>query len=234
MPRRRSGLRSLSQSSKFMSVRLLARLVHSALTVVILGPALASARPPNTQRNYGLFGNVLASLVDVLRGRFSNLNGERHDDANRQGKSRRKRKKGKRKGYGPLGRLLVTFIGDSLGYSGGVASRGVSEQDADPLESSIVMPAVGIELSENAEDIPDKSLISTSRERLQGLRELLKILWSNFLPDPTFDRAVQRLLQRDACGLDMVSESEGLQSHRLLAWVRDDCGNLCIPATSHQ
>merc|ERR1719198_492436 len=32
---------------------------------------------------------------------------------------------------------------------------------------------------------------------LKGVKELLRMLWSNFLPDPTFDHAIQSLKKRD-------------------------------------
>lgn len=226
----------MTRSPERMRIRFLARLVHSALTVVILGPALVSARPPNPQRNYGLLGNVLASLVDVFRGRFGGSYQATRDDAKRQSINRRNRDIGKKKGYGPLGRLLVTFIGESLGYISGHDSRGVSVQDADPQKSFIVMQPEGTDRAESAEDAPEKQRVSNGRERLRGLRELLRVLWSNFLPDPTFDRAVLQLMKRDADQLDMVFKEGSYitvsQREQLLALAGECDSKICT--TVHQ
>jgi len=44
---------------------------------------------------------------------------------------------------------------------------------------------------------------------LKGFKELLRMLWSNFLPDPTFDRAIEALKARDRnFGMDSA-EGEG-------------------------
>lgn len=218
-----------------MRIRCLVRFVHTAVTVVILGPALASARPPNAQRNYGMLGNVLASLVDVIRSRFGATYEDTRNDMKTRGLNRRNRgKDGKRKGYGPLGRLLVTFIGESLGYGGGEDARAVSVQDADPHQSFIEMAPEGTVSAGNADDSVEKQPVSYGRKRLQGLRELLKVLWSNFLPDPTFDLAVQNLKQRDAERLDMVSEAgvyiSALQREQLLAWA-GECTDIVCTST---
>lgn len=205
-----------------MRIRLLARLVHSALTVVILGPALVSARPPNTQRNYGLLGNVLASILDMMKGRFTGSLGDGQTGMKEHSANRRKLGKGKRKGYGPLGKLLVKYLGESFGLGSGGSSRVVSLHDADPHTSFIVMSPQGTAISETTKDAEETQHTSSGIERLRGLRELLRLLWSNFLPDPTFDRAVQQLVQNDADVLDKVPQGEifitDSQRKQILAW----------------
>jgi len=222
-----------------MRIRFLLRIVHAGLAVVILGPALVSARPPNAQRNYGMLGNVLASLAELLRGRFGSYD-EKVDGAvvAMRGTQAKDGKKNKKRGYGPLGRLLVNFIGESLGYSfDGGGSRAVSVQDGEPQKSFLVIPPEGAAVSaaEISEAPAEKPHTGSSRQRLQSLRELLKVLWSNFLPDPTFDRAVERLKERDVPGLDMVSESgsyiTAAQREQLLTSAGECTSDLCVSPT---
>merc|ERR1719159_762399 len=95
--------------------------------------------------------------------------------------------------YGPLGNLIayLATLGRTTTTANG-ASRGKAKSD------TCAVPAKASRGS------------STPGQALKGVRELLKMLWSNFLPDPTFDRAIAALMHRDQqLGMDAEAGEGG-------------------------
>merc|ERR1719160_2355910 len=68
---------------------------------------------------------------------------------------------------------------------------------------STVNSTPAVQTSEKAEALtpPPSMQEATSKavrvSPLKGVRELVRMLWSNFLPDPTFEHAIKGLKQRD-------------------------------------
>eukprot|EP00746_Dinoflagellata_sp_MGD_P162071 gnl/MRDRNA2_/MRDRNA2_89474_c0_seq1.p1 gnl/MRDRNA2_/MRDRNA2_89474_c0~~gnl/MRDRNA2_/MRDRNA2_89474_c0_seq1.p1 ORF type:complete len:176 (+),score=28.17 gnl/MRDRNA2_/MRDRNA2_89474_c0_seq1:102-629(+) len=52
--------------------------------------------------------------------------------------------------------------------------------------------------------------LKVSKSPLKGMKELVRILWTNFLPDPTFNNAVKSLKQHDMqLSVDAPPEQDG-------------------------
>eukprot|EP00746_Dinoflagellata_sp_MGD_P085971 gnl/MRDRNA2_/MRDRNA2_34012_c0_seq1.p1 gnl/MRDRNA2_/MRDRNA2_34012_c0~~gnl/MRDRNA2_/MRDRNA2_34012_c0_seq1.p1 ORF type:complete len:176 (-),score=37.13 gnl/MRDRNA2_/MRDRNA2_34012_c0_seq1:307-834(-) len=114
----------------------------------------------------------------------------------------------KQRDYGPLGNILARLA--TLGQS---ATAGVPPGQASSVPAS--GGTVCAKASRPSEGVTCPVPVTTagtssiSEQALKGVRELLKMLWSNFLPDPTFDRAISALIQRDQhLGMD-AEEGEG-------------------------
>lgn len=143
-------------------------------------------------RDHGLLGNVLAHMF--------NFGVTEKAVPNQQVKGR---------DYGPLGNLLVKLA--KFGRPTGAPSTDTAKGTITSTDSAELVTSK----TKGMPSGPDRSCAtlpkssSMSAQALKGIRELLKMLWSNFLPDPTFDRAIAALIHRDQhLGMD-AEEGEG-------------------------
>eukprot|EP00746_Dinoflagellata_sp_MGD_P003801 gnl/MRDRNA2_/MRDRNA2_107369_c0_seq1.p1 gnl/MRDRNA2_/MRDRNA2_107369_c0~~gnl/MRDRNA2_/MRDRNA2_107369_c0_seq1.p1 ORF type:complete len:166 (+),score=32.55 gnl/MRDRNA2_/MRDRNA2_107369_c0_seq1:95-592(+) len=84
--------------------------------------------------------------------------------------------------YGLLGNVIAQFADSVFGPS--------KAASAPPAQNSEKAKTVTPIVHSDAKKV---SFVSP----LKGIKELLRLLWSNFLPDPTFDHAIEDLKKRD-------------------------------------
>lgn len=151
-------------------------------------------------RDYGPLGNLLKWLIDRAYGQVQDsttpgapvsnqtdpgkpflTDAETHTQILPESKPRRK------PNYGPLGNAIVQLLEQSLGPRKRGAAVKVGVKGAARPETNDALQ-------------PDAAAKPTARKpnrALQSVRELVKLLGSNFLQDPSFARAAEALKLRD-------------------------------------
>jgi len=178
--------------------------------------------PSNVQRNYGILGNAIAALIEGVGsqpGPGMGMKGGSGSWAPR-GRLSHLGARSKDGSHGPLGKLMAHLANHAFG-------NGTMIDSSESVDFSTEAASGNCTASKNP---------SVGVKRLQGLRELVRLLWSNFMPDPTFDAAVQQLKKLDAqLGVDVDPEAfvTPQQLELLLARVADCKGQFCLQPSLH-
>merc|ERR1719335_1902706 len=75
---------------------------------------------------------------------------------------------------------------------------GVAERIFEPSKAtSTSRTKISDQATTALQPVHSDTLKSAGVSPLKGVKQLLRMLWSNFLPDPTFDHAIEALKNRD-------------------------------------
>lgn len=201
----------------------MARIVKKCVIAVILYLCIASSgvsglpttslgrlpRPRAGPRDYGPLGNLLKWLIDRATGHTKDSVAplsNKIDPPPAQAEIVPEKSQRRKHNYGPLGNAIVRVLELCLGRTDKASAVKASVTNV----TKPVLMATGD--AGDASQPDDAAKPSAKKPKpnkaLQSVRELVKLLGSNFLHDPAFERAAEALKLRDKeTGLDAAAGS---------------------------